>query len=210
MSEEVKARAFEPFFTTKGIGEGPGLGLATSYGIIKQSGGFIGVESEPGQGTTLTIYLPAVEPPAMVPVPRLDSPEMPSGAETILLVEPDPALREMAATLLRRLGYTVLAAADGRDALRLASEGDSIPIDLLFSDVTLPDMSGEELAGRIHASSPRTRILFSSAYTDVVPENRDRSGRNAMYLQKPFTPSALARKLRDVFEPPVASTPAAA
>src|SRR6202041_190895 len=110
MSKEVKARAFEPFFSTKEVGQGTGLGLSTCYGIVKQSGGHISVYSEPGRGTTFKIYLPQVESTTNIPVPRLDAPGLSNGTETILLVEDDPALREMAATLLRRLGYTVLVA----------------------------------------------------------------------------------------------------
>src|SRR4029077_19985179 len=112
MSAEVKARVFEPFFSTKGVGQGTGLGLSTCYGIIKQSGGHISVYSEPARGTTFKIYLPLFESPGKTFVPPLNPPDLPRGTETILLVEDDPALREMAAALLRRLGYTVLAAAN--------------------------------------------------------------------------------------------------
>ena len=116
MSAEVKARVFEPFFSTKDVGQGTGLGLSTCYGIIKQSGGHISVYSELGRGATFKIYLPQVEPQSEIPIQPLDLPGLPRGTETILLVEDDPALREMAATLLRRLGYTVLTAANGVEA----------------------------------------------------------------------------------------------
>ena len=154
MSEEVKARVFEPFFTTKDVGQGTGLGLSTCYGIIKQSGGHISVYSEPGRGTTFKIYLPQVEAAGEKPVRRLDSPDLPRGTETILLVEDDPALRELAATLLRRLGYTVLAAANGIEALNLKQQRDNGHIDLLFTDVVMPHMSGKELADRVRALYP--------------------------------------------------------
>jgi two-component system, cell cycle sensor histidine kinase and response regulator CckA len=202
MSAEAKAHVFEPFFTTKGVGQGTGLGLSTCYGIIKQSGGHISVYSEPGRGTTFKIYLPQVEPQTKIPLRRLDSPHLPRGTETILLVEDDPALREIAATLLRRLGYTVLAAANGIEALSLKQPRDIGHIDLLFTDVVMPQMSGEELAERVRALSPHTRILFTSAYTANAIVHQ-----GVALLQKPFTPSALAHKLREVLDQPGAPKP---
>jgi signal transduction histidine kinase/CheY-like chemotaxis protein len=207
MSAEVKARAFEPFFTTKGVGQGTGLGLSTCYGIIKQSGGHISVYSEPGQGTTFKIYLPQVEPQAKIPLQRLDSPDLPRGTETILLVEDDPALREMAATLLRRLGYTVLAAANGIEALSLKPQRDSGPIDLLFTDVVMPHMSGKELSERVRALYPHTRTLFTSGYTENAIVHQGVLNPGVTLLQKPFTPSALALKLREVLDQPNAPKP---
>ena len=202
MSAEVKARAFEPFFSTKGVGQGTGLGLSTSYGIIKQSGGHISVYSEPGQGTTFKIYLPQVPAPAPIPLQRLDTPELPRGTETILLVEDDPALRDMAATLLRRLGYKVLAAANGLEALNLKQPHATRPVDLLFTDVVMPHMSGKELAERVQASSPHTRILFASAYTGNAMVHQGVLNQGMALLQKPFTPSALARTVREVLDQP--------
>ena len=198
MSEEVKARIFEPFFTTKGVGQGTGLGLATCYGIVKQSGGQICVYSEPGRGTTFKIYLPQVEPQTKVPIQRLDTPELPRGVETILLVEDDPALREMAATLLRRLGYTVLAAANGIEALNLQQQRDIGHIDLLFTDVVMPHMSGKELADRVRMLFPLTKVLFTSAYTENAIAHQGVLNPGVALLQKPFTPSALASKVREV------------
>ena len=200
MSDEVKARAFEPFFTTKGVGAGTGLGLATCYGIVKQSGGHIGVYSEQGRGTTFKIYLPQIGHQVKASAQRLDSPGLPGGGETILLVEDDPALREMAATLLRRLGYTVLAAANGIEALGLKQQRDTCHFDLLFTDVVMPHMSGKELADRVQALSPHTRVLFTSAYTEnaIVHQGALREG--VAILQKPFTPTALAHKLREVLD----------
>ncbi len=197
MSPEVRGRVFEPFFTTKGVGQGSGLGLSTSYGIIQQSGGHITVESTPGRGSTFKIYLPRVDSLTPIHRTRPDSPEMPHGTEIILLVETDPALREMAAALLGRLGYTVLAAANGLDALKLQPQRGQRPVDVLFTEVVLPHLSGPELADRVRAQSPSTRILFTSAYsanTVVHP--------GACLLPKPFTPSALARKLREVLDQP--------
>ena len=200
MSDEVKARVFEPFFSTKGVGQGTGLGLSTCYGIVKQSGGHISVYSEPGRGTTFKIYLPQVEQQAKIPVPRLDSPDLPGGTETILLVEDDPALREMAATLLRRLGYTVFTAANGVEALSVNHQRDTGHIDLLFTDVVMPHMSGKELADRMRALYPHTKILFTSAYTENAIVHQGVLNPGVALLQKPFTPSALAHKLRDVLD----------
>jgi PAS domain S-box-containing protein len=200
MSAEVKARLFEPFFSTKGVGKGTGLGLSTCYGIIKQSGGHISVYSELGRGTTFKIYLPQVEPQTKIPVQRLDSLDLPRGTETILLVEDDPALREMAASLLRRLGYAVLTAANGIEALSLQQQRDMGHIDLLFTDVVMPQMSGQELADRVQALYPQTRILFTSAYTENAIIHQGVVSKGVAFLQKPFTPSALARKVREMLD----------
>jgi CheY-like chemotaxis protein len=210
MSAEVKARVFEPFFTTKDVGQGMGLGLSTCYGILKQSGGHISVYSELARGATFKIYLPQVEPQTKIPLQRLASPDLPRGTETILLVEDDPALREMAATLLRRLGYTVLAAANGLEALRLKQQRGSGHIDLLFTDVVMPHMSGKELADRVQALSPHTRILFTSGYTENTIVQQGGLNPGVVFLQKPFTPSALARKVREVLDEPGVPQPATA
>ena len=137
-----------------------------------------------------------------IPLQRLDSPGLPRGTETILLVEDDPALREMAATMLRRLGYTVLAAADGIEALRLKQQRDNGHIDLLFTDVVMPHMSGKELADRVRALYPHIRILFTSAYTENAIVHQGVLNQGVALLPKPFTPSALARKLREVLDQP--------
>jgi two-component system cell cycle sensor histidine kinase/response regulator CckA len=207
MSADAKARAFEPFFSTKGVGRGTGLGLSTCYGIIKQSGGHISVYSERGRGTTFKIYLPQVAAPARPPVQRLDESDLPRGTETILLVEDDPALREMVATLLTRLGYTVWPAANGIEALSLRQQRHIGHIDLLFTDMVMPHMSGKELSERIRASSPHTRILFTSAYAEQAIVHQGVLGYDAILLQKPFTPSALARKLREVLDQPRVPSP---
>jgi PAS domain S-box-containing protein len=203
MSDEVKARVFEPFFTTKGVGGGTGLGLATCHGIIKQSGGHIAVYSELGRGTTLKIYLPQVEQKTelKLPVPPKTSLELPRGTETILLVEDDPSLREMAATLLGRWGYTVLAAANGVEAMGLVHHQGTGHLDLLFTDVVMPQMSGNELADRIRALHPQTKILFASAYTENAIVHQGVLNPGVALLQKPFTPSALAHKVREILNP---------
>jgi PAS domain S-box-containing protein len=200
MSDAVKARVFEPFFTTKDVGEGTGLGLSTCYGIVKQSGGHISVYSEPARGTTFKIYLPRIESEKTVPVERLGSPDLPGGTETILLVEDDPALRDMAATLLRRLGYTIFAAADGVEALAVQHKRGTGHVDLLFTDVVMPNMSGKELADRVRALYPRTKILFTSAYTENAIVHQGVLEKGVALLQKQFTPSALAHKVREVLD----------
>lgn len=202
MSPAVQARVFEPFFSTKGVGEGTGLGLATCYGIIKQSGGHISVYSEPNVGTTFKIYLPQVAAVSgRVPL-RTAIPGLAQGSETILLVEDDPALREMAGALLQRLGYTVLAAANGIEALDLQEAHLPGQIDLLFTDFVMPQMNGRELAERVHATSPHTRILFTSAFTANAITHQGALNQGAALLQKPFTPAALAQKLREVLDQP--------
>lgn len=202
MSDEVKKRAFEPFFSTKGVGEGVGLGLSTCYGIIKQSGGHISVYSELARGTTFKIYLPQIEPLMKLSTQRSGAPELPRGTETILLVEDDSALREMAVTLLRRLGYSVLAAANGIEALNLKQQRNVGHIDLLFTDVVMPHMSGKELADRIQASFPHTKILFTSAYTENAILQQGVLNKGVTLLQKPFTPSALAVNVRKALDSP--------
>jgi len=207
MSAEVKSRAFDPFFSTKKAGEGTGLGLSTCYGIVKQSGGHIGVDSEPGRGATFKIYLPQAESPPNTALQRPDLPDLPRGTETILLVEDDSALREMAAILLKRLGYTVLAAAGGVEALSLAQERGPGHIDLLFTDLVMPRMSGKELADRLRALHPHARMLFASAYAGNAIADQGEWNKSAARLQKPFTPSALAFKLREVLDEPGPAKP---
>jgi signal transduction histidine kinase len=199
MSDEVKRRVFEPFFTTKDVGKGTGLGLATCHGIVKQCNGHIAVYSELGRGATFKIYLPTAEGQA-VAVPPPPSSDTPRGSETILMVEDDPDLREMAQELLRRLGYTVLAAADGLEALNLAHKEGVGHIDLLFTDVVMPHMSGKELSDRIRSLFPRTKILFTSAYTQNAIVHQGVLDEGVILLQKPFTPSGLAQKIRELLD----------
>ncbi|MGD0812988.1 MAG: CHASE3 domain-containing protein [Verrucomicrobiota bacterium] len=207
MSVEMKAHVFEPFYLIQGFGQRPGMGLSACYGIIKQSGGHISVESEPQLGATFKIYLPLVEKRAGIPLPKAPSSDLPRGTETILLVEEHSALRKMAANLLERLGYTVLPAANGNEALRLNQGHDPGRIDLLLTNDVMPHMSGKELADRVLASNPQTRILFTSGYNQnaTVPQGHVCNG--LTLLQKPFTPSALARKVRKVLDHPGAPEP---
>ncbi len=197
MSGEVKARAFEPFFTTKSVGQGAGLGLSTSYGIVKQSGGHIICQSEPGRGTTLRIYLPQAAAELPEAPPPLDAPDLPAGTETILLVEDDAALRDMASGLLRRLGYTVVTAANGVEGLGVLARPPESRIDLLFTDVVMPQMNGKELSQRAREALPGIRILFTSSYTENSIVHQGGLNKGCLLLQKPYTPSALAQKVRE-------------
>jgi two-component system cell cycle sensor histidine kinase/response regulator CckA len=201
MSAEVKAHLFEPFFTTKGPGKGTGLGLATSYGIIKQSHGDIVVESEPGQGTTFSIYLPISDEVA-APLPALRTlARMPMGTETVLFVEDEPLVRGFAVQILRSLNYSVLEAADGREALEIvAGLGEADRIDLLMTDVIMPRVGGHELAQRLLTERPDLRVLYCSGYTDDEIIKKGVLEEGADFLQKPYAPSALALKVRQVLD----------
>jgi two-component system, cell cycle sensor histidine kinase and response regulator CckA len=198
MSPETVAHIFEPFFTTKGGSRGTGLGLATSYGIVKQSGGYIWVYSEPGLGTTFKVYLPRVDesvelPPAM----RLKT-EPQKGSETILLVEDEEAVRELTQTVLASYGYKVIVTQDPEHALSMAATG--LPIQLVLTDVVMPSMSGRELVQKLIAKYPHLRVLYMSGYTDDIITSGGVLEAGLAFLQKPFTPATLAQKVRDVLD----------
>jgi CheY-like chemotaxis protein len=198
MDEATLARIFEPFFTTKGAGRGTGLGLATVHGIVRQSGGHVTVSSEVGRGTTFQVYLPRViEPPS--DGPRPDPHPLPRGTETVLLAEDEGALRALARHVLEGCGYTVREAADGREALAAAA-GHAGPIHLLVSDVVMPHLGGRELAERLTAARPGCKVLFLSGYTDDAVVHHGVRAAEFAFLQKPFTPAALARKVREVLD----------
>jgi len=199
MDAETQAHIFEPFFTTKEKGKGTGLGLATVYGIVKQSGGYVWVYSEPGRGTSFKVYLPRIEdePTARGRDGKSDARELPRGSETVLLVEDEKGVRELAREYLELTGYTVIAAEDGHTALELAAMHVG-PIQLLMTDVVMPGISGRELAGRVKTLRPEIKVLFMSGYTDQAVVHHGILDTDAALLQKPFTMAALAAKLREI------------
>lgn len=198
MDDEIKSRIFEPFFTTKGPGQGTGLGLATVYGIVSQSGGGICVESEIGRGSTFRIFLPLenspVAPPKAAPPPPLPKTD---SFETILVVEDEEVVRDLVCAVLMEEGYHVLCAASGSEALRMAEEFDG-PIHLLVSDVIMPQMNGPEVTARLHQTRPETKVLYVSGYSDKDIDRDNVMDESFDLLQKPFTPQALARKVHSV------------
>jgi len=199
MDAATQARIFEPFFTTKERGKGTGLGLATVYGIVKQSGGWIWVYSEPGHGTTFKIYLPrvteAAPPPAPSPAPSVSV----RGSETVLVVEDEAMIRHLVQKVLKANGYTVLVAASGRDAEHVAAQHDG-PIHLLVTDVVMPGMNGRELANRLAAARAGIQVLYLSGYTDDAIVHHGVLEPGVAFLQKPFTPAVLGRKVREVLD----------
>ena len=202
MSSETKARIFEPFFTTKGVGKGTGLGLATVHGIIKQSGGCIEVYSELGQGTTFKMFLPRVDDRSHEAPGQSGSGEEDRGTETVLLVEDEDAIRHVIRQSLERCGYHVIEAADGLEAIRLCEQGHE-RVDLLLTDVVMPVMNGAELAHRLASIKTGFRTLFISGYTDRALVHQGLRNRGTAFLQKPFVPEVLTRKVRQVLDEPL-------
>ncbi len=199
MSLEVREHIFEPFFTTKETGQGTGMGLATVYGIVKQSGGYIWVHSRRGQGTTFEIYLPRIEGAREQGETDWVSTELPPGTETILLVEDEGAIRSPAREILEMMGYRVLEAARGGEAIALSERYEG-PIDLLITDVVMPGMGGRQLAERLLITHPRMRVLYTSGYTDDAMMRHGVLDQGLPLLQKPFTADALAKKVREVLD----------
>jgi PAS domain S-box-containing protein len=197
MSDDVKRRIFEPFFTTKPMGRGTGLGLATIFGAVKQAGGAIEVDSEIGRGTRFSVYLPAIDGPAEPLTLEPLTTDLPGGRETILLVEDDEGVRLSTRETLGRLGYSVLAAADGEQALDLAATPGQ-RIDLLFTDVVMPGLNGRELAERLLALQPDIKVMFTSGYAEEVTLRHGVVDEELAFIAKPYSVQALARKLRDV------------
>jgi CheY-like chemotaxis protein len=199
MSEDVRRHLFEPFFTTKSAGAGTGLGLATVFGVVKQSGGAIYVYSEEGRGTTFKIYLPeAVEDARPVATPAVE-PTAQRGSETIVVVEDDESVRELVGVMLRGQGYAVLAAEDGETAARLCAEHPG-GVDLLLTDVVMPELNGRVLADRLGTMFPSLRVLFMSGYSDEAVVRHGMIRPNTAFIEKPFSESGLARKVREVLD----------
>ena len=213
MDAATQARLFEPFFTTKDVGKGTGLGLASVYGIVKQSEGYIAVDSAPGHGTTFMIYLPKIEPAAEPGEPKTTSPELPRRSETlprvslaspsemVLLLEDEADVRDFLQEVLQESGYAVLAVGRPSEALRSAEEHAG-RIRLLITDVVMPEMSGRELAERMLAAHPMLKVLYVSGYAGDMIARHGVSEGGPHFLAKPFTADALARKVREVLSAP--------
>jgi signal transduction histidine kinase len=200
MSDEVKAHLFEPFFTTKDEGRGSGLGLATSYGIVRQSGGHISIESESGRGTTVRVYLPMVPPPPAPSYKKPSAKKLPRGTETILVLEDDISVRHISVRVLRNLGYQVIEAANGDDAQRLISEGDGRKVHLLLTDMIMPQMSGRHFADWLRSATPHIKVVFVSGYLEESLHPGDRRDPGMFFLPKPFDSEQLAAKVREALD----------
>jgi len=199
MDATVQEHLFEPFFTTKGPGKGTGLGLATCYGILKQHGGYILPYSEVGRGTLMKVYLPRVDAP-LDPLPIAEAQPNSHGSESILLVEDEPAVRDLAARVLRGQGYAVLEAGDGIEALQLIAQHPDVCIDLLITDVVMPRMGGGALAERLIALRPGIKVLFTSGYTEDAMLHAGQLATGTHFMHKPFSPVALAQKVRGILD----------
>ena len=200
MTDEVKALLFEAFFTTKPLGKGTGLGLATCQTIVHQSGGHIGVYSEVGKGSTFKIYFPRVVQPLDVAARPIGTGPLPRGTETLLVVEDEPSVRHLARSVLDNLGYEVLSASNGQDALHVAREHKGSPIRLVVTDVIMPLMGGKVMAEWLQATFPGLKILFTSGYTDDAISHHGVLETGVEFLAKPYTPAILARKVRQLLD----------
>ncbi|MBA2241312.1 MAG: PAS domain-containing protein [Chthoniobacterales bacterium] len=200
MTDEVKVRLFEPFFTTKHDAQRSGLGLATSYGILRQSGGDIRVQSELGKGTTVTIYIPKVPAPPPPSYKRPAAKKAPTGTETVLVLEDDIGVRHISVRVLRGLGYDVIEAANSDDAQRLITQTADRKIHLLLTDIVMPHMSGRDFAEWLRKTSPRTKVVFISGYLDESSQGSTPGRSGMFFLPKPFDPGQLALKVREALD----------
>jgi len=208
MSEETMTRIFEPFYTTKEVGKGTGLGLSMVYGIVKQSGGYIWVYSEPNQGTTFKIYFPRVDQPAEHGVVEASPVNVMRGTEPILLVEDDPQLRQLSSSVLSHCGYNVLTASTPEEGLAVCKSNQHT-IRLLVTDVVMPRMNGRQLAEQAAKVCPGLRTLYSSGYTDNAIVHYGVLDSGLWFLPKPFTLAALVGKVREVLDSETDSAPSA-
>jgi two-component system, cell cycle sensor histidine kinase and response regulator CckA len=199
MDEETRLRIFEPFFTTKEFGKGTGLGLSTVYGIVKQSEGNIWVYSEKGVGTTFKVYLPRVDKVAAEEKLVQKEGEFSRGTETVLLVEDEEMVKNVAREVLEMQGYHVLEARDGAEARAISTEHKG-PIHLLLTDVVMPGMSGREVAEELLRTRPQMKVLYMSGYTGDAIVHHGVLDEGVAFIEKPFSPDTLARRLRDVLE----------
>jgi CheY-like chemotaxis protein len=199
MDAATRARIFEPFFTTKEKGQGTGLGLSMVYGVVKQSGGYIDVYSEPGIGTTFKIYLPRADEAIAPQEAQTEVSTALRGHETVLMVEDEGALRTLTSSLLEMCGYVVLAAKNGAEALDI-SQRHTNPIDLLLTDMVMPGISGRVLADQLVQLRPRIKVVYMSGYTGQAVGARGILDPGSLFLQKPFTRDALAHKLREALD----------
>jgi signal transduction histidine kinase len=208
MTEEVKTHIFEPFFTTKPLGKGTGLGLATCFGIVKQSAGHIEVETQLGKGTTFKIYFPRVLDPVEMPLVATAEPEAAGGSETVLVAEDEAVVRELAVAVLRERGYRVIEACNGAEGLRLAQERQE-KIDLVVTDVVMPTMGGKEMADAVRELYPETRVLFTSGYSDEVIGRHGILRKGVEFVQKPYQSVTLARRVRELLDSTIKQGPGA-
>jgi signal transduction histidine kinase len=200
MTDEVKARLFEAFFTTKPKGKGTGLGLATCQTIAKQCGGHIGVYSEVGKGTTFKVYFPRVDLPLDTSTRHMAEGALPRGDETLLVVEDEPTVRELARTVLEAQGYEVLSASNGRDGLNMVHDRHGSPIRLVITDVVMPHMSGKVMTDSLKTTYPNLKFLFTSGYTEDAIAHHGVLEPGVALLPKPYTPATLARKVREILD----------
>jgi two-component system cell cycle sensor histidine kinase/response regulator CckA len=198
MDEATSREIFEPFFTTREPGQGSGLGLSTVHGIVRQSGGFIEVETKPGRGSTFKVFLPGVEIPAE-PAARGVDDEVRGGSETVLLVEDSDVVRCYTAEILQMGGYAILEAASGEEAIRIAKERGR-PIDILVTDLVMPGVNGKEVAARLGAAQPGLKVLFVSGYPEDAVGKKRLIEDGAPFLGKPFKPNDLLRKIREILD----------
>jgi CheY-like chemotaxis protein len=208
MDAIARDRLFEPFFSTKSRGRSRGLGLATVYGIVSQSGGHIEFDSAPGQGTVFRIYLPQIEPVAVTQKPSTSKATLQQGSETVLIVEEKDEVRAAIGASLEMRGYSVLKACHGKEAVMICRRHEG-PIHLMLTDVVMSQMTGSDLAQRVSLVHPETKVLYISGYTSEALNRRNMVEPSPAFLQKPFTPEALARRVRAVLDGPPHPRPAA-